>query len=144
MIKKIIERTKDRALKTKAKCICVGTYAPDVMKSIVTSALATVMTFDMAFADFSATSAVETMTGYIADICMGAGIILGLVSVFNWISGFKEDNAERQNKATTNILIAGVLICIKPVSSAILTALGASSGLGSLGSTSTGAAGTTK
>ena len=143
MIKKIIEKTKDEVLKAKAKCISVATYAPDVWKSIVASALATVTTFDMAFANFSATGAVEKMTEYIADICMGAGIILGLVSVFNWISGFKEDNAERQNKATTNILIAGVLICIKPVASAILTALGASSGLKGLG-TADADAGATK
>lgn len=84
-------------------------------------------------AGFDASGGVATMTSYVCSILMGVGVIYGLIAVFNWVSAVKQEDAERQSKSIVNVFIAGLLIVIKPISVAIITAFGGKDAAGMIG-----------
>lgn len=95
---------------------------PEVAKGICLIGM-TPMLFvpNMAMASFK--DAVTKMIDIVSSLFMGVGIVYALIAVFNWVSAIKQEDAERQSKAITNIFVAGLLILIKPITSAIIVAL---------------------
>lgn len=102
--------------------------SPEAVKPVLASGLVPGLLFNPTAADFNAQGGVTTMAGYVFTIICGVGIIYFGISVFNWVSAIKQEDPDRQGKAIVNIFIAGLLIVIKPISMAVMSALTGSEG----------------
>ena len=103
--------------------------SPEAVKPVLASGLVPGLLFNPASADgFNAQGGINTMAGYVFTIICGVGIIYFGISVFNWVSAIKQEDPDRQGKAIVNIFIAGLLIVIKPISMAVMSALTGSEG----------------
>lgn len=83
-----------------------------------------VVNYCYADGDFNPSGAIQKMASYATAVISGVGVIYGIVAVFNWVSAIKQEDSERASKAIVNVFIAGLLICIWPITKAILTAFG--------------------
>lgn len=115
--------------KAKSNVVTFANNMPGMVKPVVATGMAAMMGTSNVLADFSPNTAVTTMAGYVCSILMGVGIIYALIAIFNWVSAVKQEDAERQSKSIVNVFIAGLLILIKPISIAIINALGGDSSL---------------
>ncbi len=107
---------------------------PSLVKPTAIAGIAAAMASNSVLAaGFDASGGVATMTSYVCSILMGVGVIYGLIAVFNWVSAVKQEDAERQSKSIVNVFIAGLLIVIKPISVAIITAFGGKDAAGMIG-----------
>ena len=102
--------------------------SPEAVKPVLASGLVPGLLFNPTAADCNAQGGVTTMAGYVFTIICGVGIIYFGISVFNWVSAIKQEDPDRQGKAIVNIFIAGLLIVIKPISMAVMSALTGSEG----------------
>ena len=101
---------------------------PNLAKPIAIAGMTVTMLSNSVLADgFNSNGAIKTMVGYVTSILMGVGIIYALIAIFNWVSAIKQEDAERQSKSIVNVFIAGLLIAIKPISVAIISAMGGDS-----------------
>ena len=77
------------------------------------------------FAD--ATSSIESgikqMVSIVSTVIMGVGIIMAIMAIFNWVSAIHEEDSARQSKSIVRVVIAAILILIKPVSYMIINAV---------------------
>lgn len=110
---------------------------PSLAKPVAIAGIAVTMISNSVLAaeasGFNASGGIKKMTSYVCSILMGVGIIYGLIAVFNWVSAVKQEDAERQSKSIVNVFIAGLLIVIKPISVAIISAFGGSDAAGMIG-----------
>lgn len=100
----------------------------DLVKPVVAAGLAASMLTSQVLAagTYNPSGGVKVMVGYVCSILMGVGIIYALIAIFNWVSAIKQEDAERQSKSIVNVFIAGLLIAVKPISVAIINAMGGS------------------
>ena len=56
-------------------------------------------------------------------VVLGVGVIMAIMAVFNWISAIHEEDSARQSKSIIRVVIALILILIKPITKAIINAI---------------------
>ncbi len=124
-MKRIIEKTKNHISYQLTK-FCVEHQ--DLVKPVLIAGMSPLLFMNNVSAAANIDGAIKVMVGYVTSVIAGVGIIYALVAIFNWVSAIKQEDAERQSKSITNVFVAGLLIMIKPISAAIIDALGGSSG----------------
>lgn len=119
-----MSKVKNLALnaKTKAEELFQKDTNLNTVKAVVATGIA--FTPNALAAVQGADSILSTVLGYVGDIFVYLGIFLLVLSIGNLISALKQEDAERQSKQITMIIISCVLIAIKPIMNAILSATG--------------------
>jgi hypothetical protein len=79
-----------------------------------------------AMADYkdSVQKVINELVSIASVVCSGAGVIVTIMAVYNWLSALKQQDSERAASNVTNILIGVVLIFIGPIIQAILKLAG--------------------
>lgn len=90
--------------------------------------MAVVETNATVYADSDATSKISDGIGAMISIAttvvLGVGVIMAIMAVFNWISAIHEEDSARQSKSIIRVVIALILILIKPIAHVIIKAIG--------------------
>ena len=97
-------------------------------KACVASATITSMLCPVAFAnpvDKTADGIMGTIVGYVCSIFRYIGILLLAWSIGMLVLAFKNEDADSKSRAMMMLVVSIILICLKTVVSAILTAAGA-------------------
>lgn len=66
---------------------------------------------------------VQEMISIATTVVLGVGVIMAIMAVFNWISAIHEEDSARQSKSIIRVVIALILILIKPITKAIINAI---------------------
>lgn len=122
-------------LKIKNRCINeiyeITSKHPKAFKRIVTLGVSTSLfvneTMPVAMADATSkiSNAIKQMVSIVSTVIMGIGIIMAIIAIFNWVSAMHEEDSARQSKSITRVIIAAILIIIKPITVMIVRAVDA-------------------
>lgn len=122
-------------LKIKNRCINeiyeITSKHPKAFKRIVTLGVSTSLfvneTMPVAMADATSkiSNAIKQMVSIVSTVIMGIGIIMAIIAIFNWASAMHEEDSVRQSKSITRVIIAAILIIIKPITVMIVRAVDA-------------------
>lgn len=122
-------------LKIKNRCINeiyeITAKHPKTFKKIVTlgvsASLFVNQTMPVATADATSkiSNAIKQMVSIVSTVIMGIGIIMAIIAIFNWVSAMHEEDSARQSKSITRVIIAAILIIIKPITVMIVKAVDA-------------------
>lgn len=82
--------------------------------------------------DASATEIVQEFLGYVYDMFICVGALLGVWAVAQLALAFKNEDADSKSKAMMMLIVAAVLIGIAPLADTILTGTGLTAGSGFL------------
>lgn len=81
----------------------------------------------------SAKNIVQTFMGYVIDMFICVGALLGVWAVAQLALAFKNEDADSKSKAMMMLIVAAILIGIAPLATAVLDGTGLAPGGGFLG-----------
>ncbi len=104
--------------------------------TIATGAMTAMPFMVNAFAATTAASAqniIQTFLGYVIDMFICVGALLGVWAVAQLALAFKNEDADSKSKAMMMLIVAAILIGIGPLASTVLTGTNLTPGPGFLG-----------
>lgn len=81
----------------------------------------------------SVASIVGTFLGYVRDIFISIGVLLGVYAIGQLALAFKDDNPDQKSKAMMLLVCCAILIAIAPLMKTIISAAGATNLVNNLG-----------
>lgn len=120
-------RTMERKDKIKKIGATIATGAMTAMPFMV-NAFATA-----AAGTASAKNIVQVFMGYVIDMFICVGALLGVWAVAQLALAFKNEDADSKSKAMMMLIVAAILIGIAPLATAVLNGTGLTPGSGFLG-----------
>lgn len=81
----------------------------------------------------SASNIVQTFLGYVIDMFICVGALLGVWAVAQLALAFKNEDADSKSKAMMMLIVAAILIGISPLATTVLSGTGLTPGAGFLG-----------
>lgn len=67
---------------------------------------------------------IKAMISIATTVVLGVGVIMAIMAIFNWVSAMHEEDSARQSKSIVRVIIALILILIKPIAHIIINAIG--------------------
>lgn len=125
-MKKLFQKIKNGCINTFYK---FAAKHPKLVRSVVGLGLGISMAVNEQATVFAgnATETVQNgitqMVSIVSTVVMGVGIIMAIMAIFNWVSAIHEEDSARQSKSIVRVVIAIILIIIKPVSAMIVKAV---------------------
>lgn len=119
-------RTMERKDKIKKISATIATGAMTAMPFMVNA-------FAAAGGTASAKNIVQVFMGYVIDMFICVGALLGVWAVAQLALAFKNEDADSKSKAMMMLIVAAILIGIAPLATAVLSGTGLTPGSGFLG-----------
>lgn len=125
-------------MKDSVKTLCTMQNAKEKAKKIGYACGAAALTasayMPFAFADEpAAVTIVNTFLGYVLDMFICVGALLGVWAIAQLALAFKNEDADSKSKAMMMLIVAAILIGISPLASTVLNGTGLAPGSGFLG-----------